>query len=460
MKHVIRLFSATHILGAILLFFQSYTHASGDFFSKTLQKVRLDSDFSTLFREDFLEAKGFSLPGVLHLQVEGQEWEYDVEVSVRGNTSKYDCSFKKLSLKVDKKAKGPLVGVSKVRINTHCSDNRSGYTDMGRVAGPTGPIREGAVYDWMRALNLPTYLSVVTPIIYTDTGTKKITQSFALVLESKKDLEYRLQGTKVFEEEDIEDQEAFLDRASEIAKNKTTIKGLLFNAMIGNADFSLQLKDFKGERHYNPITPPSGMWNMLALDDTKSIRFVPTDFDVSGAVVQKQTLSDPVIKAISGCQTGFCEFQFSQIQKWRSFFSKAEFALAAQEIQAKSAALKSVINENSNLSLEEKEFFIEYANTFLNLLREYSTIPVITKATRLFLDSELKTACGMENADDGYVINAPAGLPIQLVAKHSKSIQVLLLDTRDGVLSNPDGGSCDGEVFLPKEMLISNDWPN
>ena len=459
MTYLIQLLFYSFAICTALLIVQPHAYASEEFFLKPLQNVSLETDFTALFSDSSPELKELVLPGTFRFELGGDQWTYKVEVSVRGNTSKYDCSFKKLALKVDKKSKGPLEGTSKLRINTHCSDNMQGYTEMGRVAGPAGPVREGAVYDWMRVLGLSTFLSTVTPITYKDLSNKQTTQSFALILESKKDLGLRL-GGKALEEEDLEDQEAFLDRASVIAKSNVTLKGLLFNALVGNADFSLQLKDLEGERHYNPITPPSGMWNMLALVYANTINIVPTDFDVSGVVVQKQVSSDPIIKRISGCLTGLCEFQFSHLQKWRSFFSPSLFATASREMESKIAELKEVVAQNKYLNPVEKKYFSESVDSFVDVLRMHNNVPVITNSTRVFLDAEMQIICGMENVEDGYVITAPAGLPVKLLATHSKSIKVLLLDTRDGVLINPGGGSCDGEVFLPKETSITADWPN
>ncbi|MFN7904370.1 MAG: hypothetical protein ACK5P5_04245, partial [Pseudobdellovibrionaceae bacterium] len=107
--------------------------------------MNLETDFTSLFAENASEEGNEKvMPGIFRFQIGEQQWIYPVEVSVRGNSSKHDCSFKKLSLKIGKKADGPLAGISKLRLNTHCSD-QPGYTEMGRITGPAGPIREGAV---------------------------------------------------------------------------------------------------------------------------------------------------------------------------------------------------------------------------------------------------------------------------------------------------------------------------
>lgn len=445
-------------IGAFTLL-SAVVHAAGDLFSLPIQDVRLETDFSSLFKDEALAIEGFTLPGVFYLKANGREWKYDVDVSARGNTSRYDCSFKKLALKISNQGSGPLAGIQKLRLNTHCSDSKTGYTEMGRVAGPSGPIREGAVYDWMNILKLPTYRSVVTPITYVNTATKEITKSFALILDSKKDLKFRLQNSKVYEEEDLDELLPLLDRASETAENQVTIKGLLLNAIIENADFSLQLKDKNGERQHNPISPPSGMWNMLVIDYTNRVSFVPTDFDVSGIVRQSQYLSNPTLKAISNCFSATCEFQFAQLQKWRAFFSADDLNTAIAEIHKKSKEMKNSVLQNKNLQAKEKKYFINSLVTFMKVSQSYASVPVIANSTRVFLDAELTTACGMENKDDGYVIFAPEGLPVKHLAAHKESFEVLLIDTRDGVLSNPNGGSCEGRVFLPKETLIDTNWP-
>ncbi len=105
-------------------------------------------------------------------------------------------------------------------------------------------------------------------------------------------------------------------------------------------------------------------------------------------------------------------------------------------------------------------YFIDSVDSFVDVLKTRIKVPVLSKSTRVFLDPEMQIACGMENEDDGFVITAPAGLPVKPLTTFSKSLQVLLLDTRDGVLSNPNGGSCDGEVFLPRDTSLTADWPN
>ncbi|MFN7904284.1 MAG: hypothetical protein ACK5P5_03785, partial [Pseudobdellovibrionaceae bacterium] len=363
-------------------------------------------------------------------------------------------------LKIGKKADGPLAGISKLRLNTHCSD-QPGYTEMGRITGPAGPIREGAVYDWMRVMGFSTYLSKTASITYKDSSSQRLTESFVLFLESKKDLGRRL-GGKALEEEDLEDQVVFLDRLTETSRNEQTLKALLFNALIGNIDYSLQLTDLEGERHYNPISPPSGMWNMVAVDYDSAISIVPTDFDVSGIVVQRPEFSDEITKAISGCPTIRCEFPFSHIQKWRSFFTASIFASVARDYQNKEADLKSALEQNRNLGTNEKIYFQQNLEAFLEVLNRRVSVPVITASTNTFKDPDLKTVCGKENPEEGYDIKAPAGLPVKVLRTNAKSKQVLLLDTRDRVLNHPDGvgsGSCGGNVFLPTNVPISTAWP-
>lgn len=126
----------------------------------------------------------------------------------------------------------------------------------------------------------------------------------------------------------------------------------------------------------------------------------------------------------------------------------------------KEAELKATLDQNKNLGAQEKKYFRQALDAFVDVLNKRLNVAVITETTRIFLDADLKTACGMENPEDGYVIEAPPGLPVKVLAKNAKSVQVLLLDTRDQVLSHPGGGTCDGRVFLPATIPISTDWPN
>jgi len=133
----------------------------------------------------------------------------------------------------------------------------------------------------------------------------------------------------------------------------------------------------------------------------------------------------------------------------------------AQDYQNKEADLKAALKQNRNLGTSEKIYFQQSLEAFLEVLNRRVNVPVIAESTNTFKDSDLKTACGKENPEDGYDIKAPAGLPVRVLTTNEKekSKQVLLLDTRDRALNHPDGGSCDGKVFLPTNVPISTAWP-
>ena len=164
---------------------------------------------------------------------------------------------------------------------------------------------------------------------------------------------------------------------------------------------------------------------MVAVDDGNTISVFPTDFDVSGIVVQRPEVSYGLTKAISGCPTIRCEFPFTQVQKWRSFFTASIFASVAREYQNKEADLKSALEQNRNLGSNEKIYFQQSLEAFLDVLNRRVNVPVISEMTNTFRDPDLKTACGKENPEEGYEIKAPAGLPVKILETNARSKQVL-----------------------------------
>lgn len=439
------------------------TANTGLFFESDFKELALITDFEKVFSQAESENPE-KVTGIFRYQINEKIWQIPVEVSVRGNTSRYDCKFKKLALDFKKSlAVGtPLEGLTKLRLNTHC-DEKDGYTEMGRVTGKRGPLRESVVYDLQKAMDLPSFLKKSAQINYYQTGQEKLlTKQSVLFLESKKNMSQRL-NAEIQEEEDVADQEVAVDELQQKHRARQTLKALLFNVMIGNNDFSLQLKDLNGQRHYNMIAPPpSGLWNMLLIKYASGeIAVSPTDFDVANAVRQTAFMSFPSTKTVSQCTQPICESQFADLQKWRAFFSAADFAHVQQEFEQRKDNMLRLIQNSSELNAQEKAFLQAQIQSFLVTLKSHLRTPVLLTATPLYYDKDLKNACGQESPTDKYVIKTVPGMPVKIIETQGNAVKIWLLDTRDRSLNHPDTSQncADNPMWIPRQSVITSEWP-
>lgn len=439
------------ILGAFLVAVPvTSAEAAETFFSAPLTAFTLEADLETLFKDE----RSKNVPAKVKLESAGRTWTVTAKVKIRGQTSREDCSFKKLSLELDgPSTRGtPLEGLTKLSLNTHCSENTaSGYTPGGRVAGGQGPVREAFVLEWRKVLGITGAQHKLVNAVYVNPRTRTRSQYPAVIFESKGNLSTRL-GGKIFEEEDVEDQVGFLDQISEHARNEMTLLGLMLNALIGNADYSLQLSDLQGERRYNPVAPPSGFHNMLIVDyGNNSFAVLPVDFDMARAVRQTRENSYPLLGEISGCQSVACEHQFAQIQKWRAFFPAAVMKGAIAHFLSKERELKAAV-QISTLSTSEKGYLKQLVDSMVDVLRNRYQVPVLMANSPLYKDNQLRKPC--------LNVTASSGLPVKVLETTAKGIRALILDTRDGSLTDPDTmESCEGEVWLPAGTKIGANWP-
>src|SRR5690349_14560915 len=108
----------------------------------------------------------YTVPGVVSYHSgSGVVTVPDVEVSIRGNTSKREseCPFPKLKLKFkDGSAKDSIfAGIDTVKIGTHCGENAGEELTKkyGRLANEKSPWREALVYRLLGAAGVPTLLA-------------------------------------------------------------------------------------------------------------------------------------------------------------------------------------------------------------------------------------------------------------------------------------------------------------
>lgn len=137
----------------------------------------------------------FSEPAQLVFTQDGADKTLDLRVYIRGESSKNDCPFPKLKLDFsgkDQLKKTPFKGHGKLRLNTHCGPgDASARSGMGRVMNGVGPVREELTYRLIRGMGIPTYLTRVAQIHYTDTGDGTEIDTFGMLMESGEDAAQR-----------------------------------------------------------------------------------------------------------------------------------------------------------------------------------------------------------------------------------------------------------------------------
>lgn len=413
--------------------------------------------------------------GKIAFSSQGKDYAIPVKVYARGQTSLQDCSFPKLRIRWEKKdlAATPLAGVDGWRINTHCADPKvSPNTEMGRVAGDRGPVREFFVYRVQELFGLHPLKNRLEEIRYKDTsgGRASSLTHQALILETGDDLGARLGGT-VLEEEDLQtDDGTVAPRFGEFMEKerKKLHRIALFQTLILNADYGLRFPDLLGEEHFNRIVPP-GFRNMFYLKQENSAgEVIPTDYDVSMFVTQETFGLDGLIKKEwLDCDYGPCFTYFTQLQKWRSFFSKDEWGEMKKEFVAKKPRLRALIAEETRLLPEERGYFLKAMNAFYQQLDRMFQVPVIVHPqVKVIADAAADIACGDENPEERIDMFLPRGTPAFVLETREKHLKVQVYDVRDGSMFNPlSSVDCLGEtgvVFIrkkPGKELISTEWP-
>jgi hypothetical protein len=107
----------------------------------------------------------------------------DVEVSVRGHTSRREteCTFPKLKLK--------LKGAGSLKVGTHCGESADEELSprYGRLANEKSPLREALVYDLLRTVDAPVLRTRAARISYIDKAQAAPLERHALLLEDDDD---------------------------------------------------------------------------------------------------------------------------------------------------------------------------------------------------------------------------------------------------------------------------------
>ena len=287
--------------------------------SHSVDSLSLTVDIQAIYEKDSSD-----LPATLHwVEADGKKIDLPLEVSIRGNNRRELCAFPPLKLET---SSNKALGIQKARYKlvTHC------------VAG-TGEsllLREFLAYQIYAGLTDASFRTHLVRITYTDSsGKNSPVESWAFLLESKKELMDRLDAVE-FEEE------KHLQTISAEDYNRFAV----FQFMIGNTDWNLD----KGH-NVKMLVPRKG-----------GVPYpVPYDFDRSGLVNAPYAIPHSMLP-INTVQDRF--FQ------WRGK-DRTQLEPVLEDFRRQKEALIGLCRDFDCLSAQDRQDMVEYLEEFFQKMQ-------------------------------------------------------------------------------------------
>jgi hypothetical protein len=394
------------------------------FEEQTILELRLEAPLQTLFAAR--AADDFHVTGRVADASRGPDPLVlnDVEISVRGHTSRRDteCTFPKLKLKFQnaKERDGSVfAGVESLKIGTHCGELPEGQltAKFGRLANERSPLRESAVYALLAAIGIPAPRARPARITYVDTDAipPRPLIRYALLLEDDDDLLVRL-GARA---------EVPMERFSSARERFAPVDAArvaLAEAMIGNFDWCLR---FTPDDTYRcDATTP--LWNVMALERADGTAFpVIKDFDLAGMVTGAHPWFGTVyVRTFVSSQSAIDVEVLSQVQRTRSLFTRAVLDSARRGFLDRRRAAADAL-ARATLDPVGRSLAGQYLKAFYDAIGSDAAFyrrVVVKPDTRLYLDAN-RTA---EACRPGDAI--PPGTPVNELSRAGTMLRVQVLD--------------------------------
>lgn len=407
--------------------------------------LRLEAPLHQLF-ETGSEDENVTVPGVVTFKDPQTGTDValrDVEVSVRGHTSRREteCTFPKLKLK--------LKGAGSLKIGTHCGESPdSQLTEKyGRLANEKSPQREGLAYRMLSAAGVPSLRARLARATYVDSGeanAQPLTRN-ALLLEDDDDAMKRAGGTS----------ELTLETFGNVASRRAQADAGLIafgEAMIGNFDWCLK---FSPDDIYR-CNDRKPVWNILAFERGGSATLMMKDFDLAGVVVGRHTWFDTVWNQEFVPSRSRIEIEvLSQVQRARSLFPRAVLdGLRRHFIEHKEAVL--TVIQHATIDDDGRTLARAYADRFFAAIGDDRAFyrPVVARSdVRVFMDpQQTKEACGA-----GDVMRP--GTPVNELQRSGAMSQVVVLDAMWRWASQNECNNVqNGPVWIASDA-ITTDFP-
>jgi len=406
--------------------------------------LTLQAPLRQLFEKES-EDESVSVPGTLTYKdasTGGDVVFSDLEVTVRGHTSRREteCSFPKLKLKHK--------GAGRIRIGAHCGEEPDDKLTpkYGRLANEHSPYREALAYRLLAALGVPTLRSRPARITYVDPAAGAPLTRNAMLLEDDDDAIVRLGGTREIA------MEAFGDvKARGVAADASRIA--FGEALIGNFDWCLK---WAADDTYR-CDQSKPLWNLLAFErGGGGTGLLMKDFDLAGIVVGGHSwLKNNFNLAFVPSKSGVELEVLLQVQRTRSLFGRAELDALRRDFMARKAA---AYNALANAPVDEAGRTIarSYLDSFYAAIGDEKSFyrPVVAKAdAHVYADAGgAKEACAA-----GDLVRA--GTPVNVLQRSGGMSQVVLLDARwQWGTKNHCDAVVNGPVWTPSDAITS-DYP-
>ena len=257
-------------------------------------------------------------------------FDHDVNVRIRGNSRVRVCQFPPLRINFErsKTEKTTFAGQDKLKLVTHCRENRSAESHV---------LREYVAYKIFNRITDVGYRVRLARISYRDTDTDLSPTSFdryAFFIESPEELAERT-GARSIDIDGVALSSLSQDHAARV---------FIFEYLIGNTDWSLVTADTDEYCCHNG--------DLFELDSEHY--YVPYDFDLAGLVNTRYAKPDPSLRISRVTQRlyrGYC-------------ISSDALREAMRDMKARRGSVLAVVHELSGLSDKDRDTTAKYVERF------------------------------------------------------------------------------------------------
>ncbi len=272
------------------------------FASPEILRFSLEADWGTIFKDRNQESEYH--PAKLYVQgVDGFPLNLDLRVRTRGNFRLQSriCAFPPLRLDFPKEvtANTPFAGQNKLKLATHCQDNRERYQQI--------TLQEYLIYRTFNLLTDRSFRVRLARITYIDAAGKRDTLSrYGFLIEDEKAMAARLGGS-VLELEGVHDDNTDQEQMTLVA---------VFQYFIGNTDWSVWAL-------HNIV--------LVEIPANDFSTAVPYDFDWSGVIEAPYARPDarlPIRSIRERLYRGYCKDR-AQLEPVFALFKQKKDAIYA-----------------------------------------------------------------------------------------------------------------------------------
>ena len=409
-----RLINSVLTAGALALLIAPLQGADGFFDNAAVVTFTIEAPLGQLF-ENSDKNNAFSVKArVSASEPATADDVLDAELSVRGNTSRKECAFPKLKLKL-KGDRGIFAGMHSVKINTHCGEapGEELSPDFGRLANEKSPWREGVVYRIADAAGAHTPRVRLARITYVDSvaPARRLTRN-ALIVEDDDDLKARLGATAEITPDEF-------TTAKQLFTPAETARVAFTQALIGNFDWCLMMAPGDGYR----CDARKKLWNMAAFRTSSGAVPVLEDFDLAGPVTGRHVWFDHVFPRGFAATDTDTE-AIAQVQRARTLFDRALLNRMRQDFESRRDAITRAIDQ-APVDAHGAQLARAYVDAFYRAIGDDRAFyrPVIAReGIRIFQDAAGDTdACGKGDT-------APVGTPFNELRRQNGRAEVQVLD--------------------------------